>query len=215
MRCTSRAISLVGAVVAHPRGSVGRVSGGRRGANARPTLNLLHDVDPVRCEQSASSLMPRLTPIDATTNSTIFETRAAVRRDRDCLGTRSETYRKSSTRLRFLFLGSCLSPSIRRRGGFHETNLQGIANSRPGIRAASQDPTNFKQLLEVMLPGDTAPKWEQRMPRACRAAFERRKELDGRPDDRGKLQPAVQDRSADRSERQLCDIRHPDKRGDV
>jgi hypothetical protein len=136
--------------------------------------NLLHDLMPSNPADPTTSDMNKLTPIDSTTKDRILTSGlpcAEIQIDKGP--------------------DPALSPIENRQRGFDfyswltfialdapADNPRGIATSRPETRTVWEDGKNFKQLLEVMLPGDVAPKWDQKpIPAACRSQYERDKSL--------------------------------------
>jgi hypothetical protein len=141
--------------------------------------NLLRDVvasDP-KDPQSPPSDPLKLTPIDASTKDTILKSGLPCAEIVTAAGPASKRIENLQRGFDFYSWLTFIALNAPAQDALTQ-DLRGIANSRPDTRAAWEDPKNFKQLLEVMLTGDTAPKWEQRViPAACRTAFERDKSL--------------------------------------
>src|SRR5215831_17733588 len=113
------------------------------------------------------SAPPKLTPVDQTTKDKILNSglpcQESVNPDLDPNKTHLENIQRGFDFYSWLTFIALNSPA----------DGSGIEKSAPNTKTKWEDMSNFRQLLDVMLPGGKAPKWgdEKIIPAGCRSQY--------------------------------------------
>ena len=132
-----------------------------------PATPMKPAVRPLAPPCNTMSAPPKLTPVDQTTKDKILNSglpcQESVDPDLDPNKTHLENIQRGFDFYSWLTFIALNSPA----------DGSGIEKSAPNTKTKWEDMSNFRQLLDVMLPGGKAPKWgdEKIIPAGCRSQY--------------------------------------------